>query len=325
MFSSIIKKYLVFTKDGQFIKLTLRCEDQDTASRPLLNVNNKHCTSQCYRSRPLSAERGAMEGGNLARRGLGLRNRYAAAEGVHRGEFLFVCFALIKFHSIFLIHNFLQKFCILPFYYVGEVSVCGTLNADAHSHRDQKHRLTWQLELQAVGSLPAWVLGTKLRFSRKALNVLHCWAISIALNKQTPLGVTWKDRQPMTTGHSNSVFLSLQTRRVSDLRGPFPTLNSLEFWRCSTGLTIDAKKVNPCMWSQYRSRHRKGEREREREGGREAHHPMVSPGNYTIVLVPQPQWIFLLEKLELISRTMRKIPQVHVFHKPCYSSKRFSM
>lgn len=47
--------------------------------------------------------------------------------GVHRGEvvYLLVCFALIKLHSVFIIHNFLQKFCRLPFYYVREVCVCG--------------------------------------------------------------------------------------------------------------------------------------------------------------------------------------------------------
>ena len=67
MFSSIIKKYLIFIKDGQLIKLTLRCENQDTASRrPLMNVSNKHHTSQCYGGRPRYNERGAVEGGNLA-------------------------------------------------------------------------------------------------------------------------------------------------------------------------------------------------------------------------------------------------------------------
>lgn len=49
------------------------------------------------------------------------------AEGVHRDEavYLLVCFALIKLHSVFIIHNFFQKFCRLPFYYVCEVCVCG--------------------------------------------------------------------------------------------------------------------------------------------------------------------------------------------------------
>lgn len=95
-----------------------------------MNVSNKHRTSQCYGSRPQSAERGTVEGGNLAWRGLGLRNRGCAQRvctvGVHRGEvvYLLVCFALIKLHSVFIIHNFLQKFCRLPFYYVREVCVC---------------------------------------------------------------------------------------------------------------------------------------------------------------------------------------------------------
>lgn len=77
--------------------------------------------------------------------------------GVHRREVvcLLVCFALIKFHSVFIIHNFLETFCRLPFYSVHEVSVCGYLCVDAGSHGDQKHRLTWKLELHAVVSLLA--------------------------------------------------------------------------------------------------------------------------------------------------------------------------
>lgn len=78
-------------------------------------------------------------------------------EGVHRGEAvcLLVCFAVIKFHSVFVIHNFLQTFCRLPLYSVREVSVCGYLCGDAGSHGDQKQQLTWKLELQAVVSLLA--------------------------------------------------------------------------------------------------------------------------------------------------------------------------
>lgn len=154
MFSRIIKKKcLVFVKDGQLIKLILRCEDQDTASRPLMNVSNKHRTSQCYGSRPRSAERG-----NLAWRGLGLRNRHAA-EGVHKGcaqwvcteVRLFIClFALLWLNFILfsLSITFFKSFVDFPFImYVRCVCVGGYLCVDAGSQGDQKHGLTWKLEL----------------------------------------------------------------------------------------------------------------------------------------------------------------------------------
>lgn len=97
-----------------------------------MNVSNKHRTSQCYGSRPQSAERG-----NLAWRGLGLRNRHAA-EGVHKGcaqwvcteVRLFIClFALLWLNFILFSLSiiFFKSFVDFPFImYVRCVCVGGT-------------------------------------------------------------------------------------------------------------------------------------------------------------------------------------------------------
>lgn len=71
--------------------------------------------------------------------------------------------------------------------------------------------------------------------------------------KKNPLGITWKDRRPMTTRPRQLGFV------VSDQRSPWPP-------RTLSTLNLDARKVNSCVWTQDRSRHRKGERERGKEG-----------------------------------------------------------
>lgn len=99
------------------------------------------------------------------------RNRHVA-EGVHRDEavYLLVCFALIKLHSVFIIHNFLQKFCRLPFYYVREVCVCveGVLVCGCRLPR--RSEASAYLEARVVGSCepPRLSAGNQARLLQKS-------------------------------------------------------------------------------------------------------------------------------------------------------------
>lgn len=52
-------------------------------------------------------------------------------------------------------------------------SLCGCLHMSAASLRGHRQRLKVELETQGIVSHPAWVLGTKLLSSARAVTVLH--------------------------------------------------------------------------------------------------------------------------------------------------------
>lgn len=195
-----------------------------------MNVSNKHRTSQCYGSRPRSAERG-----NLAWRGLGLRNRGCAQRvctvGVHRGEvvYLLVCFALIKLHSVFIIHNFLQKFCRLPFYYVREVCVWGGTCVWMQAPKENRSMGlpgSWSCRQLWASPLECWEPSSAspekhwMFFTVKP-SLQHLISLKVKEKKKTHWESLGKTDGLGLQGHGNLVLL-FQTRGVSDLRGPFP-------------------------------------------------------------------------------------------------------
>lgn len=52
-------------------------------------------------------------------------------------------------------------------------SLCGCVRMSAASFRGHRQRLKVELETQGIVSHPAWVLGTKLLSSARAVTVLH--------------------------------------------------------------------------------------------------------------------------------------------------------
>jgi hypothetical protein len=57
---------------------------------------------------------------------------------------------------------------------------CGYVHMSTGAQRGEKHRFPLELELQMVVVYPAWMLGTELGSSVRAVCALNCGTISLA-------------------------------------------------------------------------------------------------------------------------------------------------